>query len=41
LLGARIGYENLPKSWIDGLKFKSWLEIKVNDLWNIISNEEE
>jgi len=39
-LGARIGYSKLPKSWVDGLKFKSWLEDRVNGLWTIISDKD-
>ncbi|GBC38452.2 ADPribosylglycohydrolase superfamily protein [Rhizophagus irregularis DAOM 181602=DAOM 197198] len=41
LLGARIGYEKLPKSWVDGLKFKSWLEDRVNSLWTVVSGKED
>jgi hypothetical protein len=40
-LGARIGYEKLPKSWVDGLKFKSWLEDRVNSLWAVVTGKED
>ncbi|CAG8579006.1 2067_t:CDS:2 [Funneliformis mosseae] len=41
LLGARIGFKKLPKSWVEGLKFNSWLEDRVNGLWAIISGKED
>eukprot|EP01117_Protostelium_nocturnum_P013924 TRINITY_DN5243_c0_g1_i1.p1 TRINITY_DN5243_c0_g1~~TRINITY_DN5243_c0_g1_i1.p1 ORF type:complete len:372 (+),score=93.46 TRINITY_DN5243_c0_g1_i1:113-1228(+) len=29
LLGAKIGYSNLPKDWLMGLRHKKWLDAKV------------
>ncbi|RHZ84322.1 hypothetical protein Glove_83g84 [Diversispora epigaea] len=40
LLGARIGYNKLPKEWIDGIKYKTFLDDKISNLWKIISNSE-
>ncbi|CAG8557072.1 19135_t:CDS:2, partial [Racocetra persica] len=40
LLGTRIGYNKLPKEWVEGLKFKDWLEKRVDSLWAILSSEE-
>ncbi|RHZ73035.1 hypothetical protein Glove_233g13 [Diversispora epigaea] len=40
LLGARIGYNKLPKEWIDGLTYKTFLDEKINILWKIISNSD-
>ncbi|CAG8627633.1 2618_t:CDS:2 [Acaulospora morrowiae] len=37
LLGARIGYSKLPKEWVDGLKYKDWLNKRVDCLWDVIS----
>jgi hypothetical protein len=30
VLGAYLGYENLPKDWLGLLKNKTWLDIKIN-----------
>ncbi|CAG8745701.1 2715_t:CDS:2, partial [Racocetra fulgida] len=40
LLGTRIGYNKLPKEWVEGLKFKDWLEKRVDSLWAILSSKE-
>jgi len=43
LVGARIGYSNLPKDWLNSLVEKEWLETHVNRLlrlMNLISVEE-
>lgn len=39
LLGARIGYNNLPKEWVAGIKYSKFLDDKINQLWKIISND--
>ncbi|CAG8553816.1 1943_t:CDS:2 [Dentiscutata heterogama] len=41
LLGARIGYNKLPKEWVEGLKFIDWLEKRIDSLWSILSSKEQ
>ncbi|KAF0536944.1 ADP-ribosylglycohydrolase [Gigaspora margarita] len=41
LLGTRIGYNKLPKEWVEGLLFKDWLEKRTDSLWAILSNKEQ
>ncbi|CAG8731705.1 18892_t:CDS:2 [Dentiscutata erythropus] len=41
LLGSRIGYSKLPKEWVEGLKFKDWLERRTDSLWAILSSKEQ
>lgn len=36
LMGAMIGYDNLPKSWIDSLPNKSWLDEKIPPFIDVI-----
>ncbi|CAG8454040.1 10939_t:CDS:2 [Diversispora eburnea] len=40
LLGTRIGYNKLPKEWVEGLKYKTFLDEKINNLWKIMSNSD-
>ena len=32
LLGCKLGYEKLPKEWLNDLLEKEWLEFRVNKL---------
>lgn len=41
LLGARIGYNKLPKEWIEGIKYKKFLNERINRLWKIISSNRD
>ncbi|RIB12549.1 ADP-ribosylglycohydrolase-domain-containing protein [Gigaspora rosea] len=41
LLGTRIGYNKLPKEWLEGLQFKDWLEKRTDSLWAILSSKEQ
>jgi len=36
LLGCKVGYSQLPLVWLDGLKEKQWLEIKVKRLLELL-----
>lgn len=36
LLGCKLGYENLPQSWIDGLVHRDWLFSEVEEFCKLL-----
>eukprot|EP01114_Cavostelium_apophysatum_P016108 TRINITY_DN4529_c0_g1_i1.p1 TRINITY_DN4529_c0_g1~~TRINITY_DN4529_c0_g1_i1.p1 ORF type:complete len:467 (-),score=84.35 TRINITY_DN4529_c0_g1_i1:18-1418(-) len=41
LLGCKVGYDALPKDWLEGLKHKAWLDKKVDRLIAMLDLDEE
>ncbi|GAM16882.1 hypothetical protein SAMD00019534_000570 [Acytostelium subglobosum LB1] len=39
LLGAKIGYSNLPRDWLHALPYKDWLDIRVAKMIDLIKKQ--